>query len=143
MATVVKSMSDLSKVLESRIKKALEMTALEAQKSLYQCIDEQYYKDPGFYPNVYKRTEEFLKHAAYQMVSSNIAEIYIDIEGMHYKTNFSPWQVVKWASESKHGAEYYQTENTDFWTKFIDWCNDNLINILKNNLIKQGLKIKV
>ena len=61
---------------------------------------------------------------------------------MHYKNNFSPWQVVKWASESKHGADYYQTNTSDFWTTFIDWCNTNLIDILKMNLRKYGLKVK-
>ena len=142
MATIIKSMNDLKKQVESACNKAVETTAITAMNKLHDCIDEQYYKDPEFYPNVYKRTYEFFNHVAYDMISSNSAKIYVDIEGMHYKNNFSPWQVVKWASESKHGADYYQTKTTDFWTEFIEWCNENLINLLKINLQKQGLNIK-
>ena len=68
--------------------------------------------------------------------------IYVDTDGMHYGNNFDPWQVVSWASESKHGADYYQTGNTDFWTVFTGWCNENLINTLKYNLRRYGLKTR-
>lgn len=137
-----KTMVELKSYVKSLCAKAVQETATEAKDMLYKCVDEQYYKDPEFYPNVYQRTEEFLSHVACQMLSSNSAEIYIDIEGMHYKNGFDPWQVVSWASESKHGADYYQTSTEDFWTTFIDWCNDNLVKILKKNLTKYGLKVK-
>lgn len=141
MATVIKNMNDLKNIVNVAINKAIECTAITVMDKLHDCIDEQYYKDPGFYPNVYERTYEFFNHVAYDMLSSNQAQIYVDIEGMHYKNNFSPWQVVKWASESKHGADYYQTNTTDFWTQFIEWCNANMIDLLKKNLRNQGLKI--
>ena len=142
MAQVIKNMSDLNKVINNAINKSVESTAITVMDKLHDCIDEQYYKDPRFYPNVYNRTYEFFNHVAYDMLSSNSAQIYVDIEGMHYKNNFSPWQVVKWASESKHGADYYQTATTDFWTQFIEWCNANLLNLLKKNLQKQGLNVQ-
>lgn len=135
-------MNDFKKQIQDACNKAVESTAITLVGKLQDCIDKQYYKDPGFYPNVYERTETFLKHVAYSMLSSNQAQIYVDIEGMHYKNNFSPWQVVKWASESKHGADYYQTNSKDFWTVFIDWCNDYLIDLLKKNLRQQGLNIR-
>ena len=109
---------------------------------LHTCIKEQYYEDPGFYPHVYQRTETFLSSVAYQMLSSNSAEIYVDGDGMHYKNGFDSWQVVSWASESKHGADYYQTGTEDFWTRFIDWCNENLLDILKKNLRLYGIQTK-
>ena len=135
-------MNDFKKQIQDACNKAVESTAITLIGKLQDCIDKQYYKDPGFYPNVYERTETFLKHVAYSMLSSNQAQIYVYIEGMHYKNNFSPWQVVKWASESKHGADYYQTNSKDFWTVFIDWCNDYLIDLLKKNLRQQGLNIR-
>jgi len=138
----IKTYKGLFKALNKNINEAIKDTANEAKEKLYKCIDEQYYHDTGFYPNIYKRTETFLSHAAMLMLSSNSAKIYIDIEGMHYKNNFNAWQVVKWASESKHGADYYQTETEDFWTTFIDWCNDNLLDILVKNLKKNGLNVK-
>lgn len=138
----IKTYKGLFKALNKNINKAVQETANEAKEKLHECIDEQYYNDPGFYPNVYKRTETFLSSAAMLMLSSNSAKIYIDIEGMHYMNNFNEWQVVEWASESKHGADYYQTDTEDFWTTFIDWCNDNLLDILVKNLKKNGLNVK-
>ena len=142
MATITfKNLGQLEDYLNTACNKAIDKTAKAAQEKLKECIDTQYYKDPSFYPNVYKRTQEFLNHAAYQLLTSKSAEVYIDIEGMHYKNSFSAWQVVSWASESKHGADYYQTDTTDFWTVFIEWCNDNLLNLLITNLKQAGLKI--
>lgn len=141
MTTVIKNMNDIKKQVDAACNKAVESTAITVMDKLHDCIDEQYYKDPGFYPNVYERTYEFFNHVAYDMLSSNQTQIYVDIKGMHYKNNFSPWQVVKWASQSKHGADYYQTDIEDFWTVFIDWCNKNLMELLKKNLRKQGLKV--
>lgn len=142
MAKTIKSMNDLKKYINSICKKAIHDTAKEAETKLHQCIQEQYYNDPEFYPNIYERTETFLNSVASQMLSSNSVQIYIDIEGMHYKNNFSPWRVVSWASESKHGADYYQTNTTDFWTTFIDWCNGSLLDVLKKNFRKYGLNIQ-
>lgn len=141
MSKIIKNVSDLQKIIEFACSKAVEETARTVMNKLHDCIDKQYYKDPDFYPNIYQRTHEFFNHVAYDMISSNNVQIYVDIEGMHYKNNFSPWQIVKWASESKHGAEYYQTNTDDFWTVFIEWCNKNLMNLLKCNLRNKGLKI--
>lgn len=142
MTTVIKSIDDLKEHIDAACNRAVETTSITVMDRLHDCIDEQYYKDPEFYPNVYKRTNEFFNHVAYDMLSSNTAQIYVDIEGIRYKNNFSPWQVVKWALESKHGADYYQTNTKDFWTAFIEWCNDNLMELLKKNLRKQGLNVK-
>ena len=143
MATKVFSTPvELQGYMESLCAKAIEDTAKEVRDELYKCVDEQYYKDPHFYPNVYQRTEEFLSHVTYQLLSSNSAEVYIDIEGMHYKNGFDAWQVVSWASESKHGSDYYQTDTEDFWTTFIEWCDKNLLILLRKNLSTYGLTVK-
>ena len=141
MAKSFNTVVEIQNYIESACEKAILETSKTAQEELTRCIQEQYYNDPGFYPNVYERTETLLRSATYQMLSKTSSEIYVDIQGMHYKNGFSPWQVVSWASESKHGAEYYQTDTQDFWTTFIDWANKNLINILKQNLRKNGIKI--
>lgn len=143
MATkVFRTPVELKNYLQVLCDKAIKATIEEAEKQLTKCIDEQYYSDPGFYPNVYNRTETFLTSAASQLLSNNAAEIFIDGNGMHYRNNFDPWQVIEWASESKHGADYYQTTTTDFWSTYIEWCNENLINLLKSNLKKVGLSVK-
>lgn len=142
MAKTFKTFVELQGYVDTLCKKAIQETAEEARKELQRCVDEQYYQDPQFYPHVYQRTETFLSHVASQMLSSNSAEVYIDIEGMHYKNGFDAWQIVSWASKSKHGADYYQTDTEDFWTTFIEWCNSNLLVLLKKNLKKYGLNVK-
>lgn len=139
---VFSSPVDLKNYLQALCDQAIEKTAEEAKSQLTKCIQEQYYDDPEFYPNVYRRTETFLTHAACQLLSNNTAEIYIDVDGMHYKNNFDPMQIVTWASNSQHGADYYQTTTPDFWSTYIEWCNDNLIDLLKQNLRKVGLSVK-
>ena len=142
MSLLIKKMSDLNIHINAILKKSIEETAKTATNKLHDCINQQYYHDPEFFPNVYHRTYEFLNHVAFDMISNNCAQIYVDINGMHYKNNFRPWQVVAWASESKHGANYYQTNTEDFWTIFFDWCNNNLLNLLKANINKYGIRIK-
>lgn len=136
-----KTMVGIESYIESACEKAVQETSMKAQKELARCIQEQYYDDPEFYPNVYQRTEEFLRSATYQMLSKTSAEVYIDIQGMHYRNGFNPWQVVLWGTESKHGSDYYQTSTQDFWTTFVEWANVNLINILKQNLRKNGINL--
>jgi len=137
----LRTKSQLQSYLEKICETAVRETAKTVKEELTRCIDMQYYSDPGFYPNVYKRTEKFLNSVAVQMLSGQVAEVYVDIEGMHYKNNFSSHQVVTWASESKHGADYYQTSTQDFWTTFVKWCDENLLVLLKVNLMKYGIYI--
>lgn len=132
----------LKNYMQNSCTKAIQETAKIVQEELKKCINEQYYLDPEFYPNVYQRTETFLNSVAYEMLSGNSAKIFIDIDGMHYKNGFNAWQVVDWATESKHGSDYYQTSTQDFWSVFIEWCDTNLLNVFKQNLRKYGLNVK-
>ena len=65
MATVIKSMSDLTKIIESRIQQALKMTQQEIFKVIQQHITE-YYKEPVFrngtsaIPMLYDRSYKLL-----------------------------------------------------------------------------------
>lgn len=65
MATTIKSMSDLTKILESRIQQALKMTQQEIFKVIQEHIA-NYYKEPVFrngtssIPMLYSRTNKLL-----------------------------------------------------------------------------------
>ncbi len=65
MATVIRSMRDLTKIIESRIQQALKMTQHEIFEVIQQHITE-YYKEPVFrngtsaIPMMYERTYKFL-----------------------------------------------------------------------------------
>lgn len=129
------------KMIEPMITKALMSTARILVEKLRESIDSQYYNDPDFYPNIYQRTYKFLDSASYQLIGKNMAEIFIDTDMMNYKNGFDADQVVEWAGQSMHGAEYYQTETEDFWSVFENFCEENAIKILRQELQKQGLKL--
>lgn len=116
-------------------------TAKIMVKKLRECVDEQYYSDSGFSPNVYRRTYQLLDAVAYNMLGMTAAEIFMDTDYMHYYNNFDPEQVLDWAGQSMHGSENYQTDTIDFWTTFEQWADENVPSILKQELQKQGLKV--
>lgn len=129
--------------MNKRVTIAVQNTAKIVCDKLKECIDEQYYKDPGFYPNIYQRTETFLKKSAvYEMLNSNSAKVGIDTSTMHYKNGFSANQVVEWASQSMHGSPLYQTSTEDFWSVFIEWADVNVPILLRSELKRQGLTVK-
>lgn len=141
MAKVFSSTVEIQTYVNKLITKALMAASVRITKELRLIIDEQYYKDPSFYPNVYRRTYKFLDSASYELLGSNMAQIGIDTDMMNYYNGFDADQIVEWASDSKHGADYYQTDAVDFWTTFNQWADQNVSRILKEELINQGLKI--
>lgn len=141
MATI-KTYTALVNELNNRVTLSVQNVAKIVCDKLWECIDEQYYNDPGFYPNIYKRTETFLNSVTYEMIGKNSARIGIDTAGMHYKNGFSARQVVDWAKESMHGAPMYQTTTEDFWSVFIEWADENVPQLLKSELKKNGLNVK-
>jgi len=140
MKKIFTSTVALQNYIESACSKAVENTVIKIKDKLRDFIDEQYYNDPEFYPNWYQRTEEFLNSCAYEMLSPTKAQIGIDTDNMHYSNNFSGEQVAIWASKSMHGATYYQTNTQSYWDAFLEWADKNVVLILKDELMKQGIK---
>lgn len=135
------SIVQIENYIQSKCTTAIQIAAVKIRNQLREFVDEQYYQDPEFYPNLYRRTNMFLDSASYELLGKNMAQIGINTDEMHYYNNFDPDKVVEWASQSKHGAEYYQTNTTDFWTAFTDWADENVIKILRQELISQGIKL--
>ena len=143
MAKTFSTIADLQTYIRSACEDAVCETAETAMAKLRECIEDQYYDDPEFYPEFYRRTEEFLNSAAWQLLSPTSAEVGINTAYMQYKNGFDPKRVVEWASESKHGSSWRNTTNTeDFWSVFIKWCDENLIKLLRQNLQKHGIRTK-
>jgi hypothetical protein len=128
-------------MIEPLIKKALMAASVRITKQLREIVDEQYYKDPEFYPNVYRRVNMFLDSASYELIGKNMAQIGIDTDSMHYYNGFDPDQVVEYAAQSMHGSPLYQTSAEDFWTVFTNWAEENVPRILKEELLNQRLKL--
>jgi hypothetical protein len=135
------SVVELQLFVNDKIKKAIMSASRIITEQLRNIIDVQYYNDPEFYPNIYKRTFQFLDSATYELLGSNMAQIGIDTDSMHYYNNFDPDAVIDMAAQSQHGSPLYQTSTEDFWTTFTRWSDENVINILRNELQKQGLKL--
>lgn len=138
----IKSYSILIDEFNKHITIAVDNVAKVICDKLRESINEQYYQDPSFYPNVYQRTEQFLRSAVYNMLNSNSAVIGIDTTTMRYKNGFSAQQVVEYAAQSMHGSPLYQTDTENFWDTFIEWCDKNVVKLLKFELKKQGIDIK-
>lgn len=138
----IKTLAALKAELNISIATAVKNVAIVVCDKLHECIDEQYYRDPGFYPNIYQRTEAFLNSAVYEMLSNNTARVGVDTGSMHYKNGFSARKVVEYAAQSMHGAPMYQTDTEPFWDVFLEWADKNIPLLLKSELKKQGLNIK-
>ena len=138
----VKTYSALVKEINKRVTIAIQNVAKIVCDKLKECIDEQYYQDPEFYPNIYQRTETFLNSTAYEMLSKNSAKVGIDTSSMHYSNGFSATKVVEYAKQSMHGSPLYQTSTEDFWSTFIEWADVNVPILLRSELKRQGLIVK-
>lgn len=138
----VKTYSALVKEINKRVTIAIQNVAKITCDKLKECIDEQYYQDPSFYPNIYQRTEQFLNSTAYEMLGKSTARVGIDTSTMHYKNGFSATQVVEWAKESMHGSPLYQTDTEPFWDVFIEWADKNIPLLLRTEFKRQGLTVK-
>lgn len=138
----VKTYTALVNEINKRVTIAVQNVAKDVCDKLHYFIQEQYYDDPGFYPNVYKRTETFLNHTVYEMLSGNTAKVGVDVGAMHYKNGFSARQIVEYASQSMHGSPLYQTDTESFWDAFIDWADENVPRMLRDELKRQGLTVR-
>lgn len=138
----VKTYSALVKEINKRVTIAIQNVAKITCDKLKECIDEQYYQDPEFYPNIYQRTEAFLNSSAYEMLSKNSARVGIDTSSMHYSNGFSATKVVEYAMQSMHGSPLYQTNTEPFWDVFIEWADTNVPRLLRIELKRQGLTVR-
>lgn len=153
MTQVIKSMSDLTKILESRIEKALKMTQQEIFMVIQQHITD-YYKEPVFrngtsaIPMLYDRTYKLLN----SLIKTNIVKsggtiscaVEIDPNYLNYRYmgGVSGLDVMLSANERFHG-----------WSVEGDMCvwNDAMEDLgfkegisymMKDNLRKCGVPVK-
>lgn len=150
------TMVQFQQMIEPLITKAVENTAKILQEKLVEIINNEYYEQ--FEPEQYVRTYEFLRSAVYKMIDPKTASIGIDENYFDYeysakymmfengggtpRTVEGHWtgeDQVNMAARGYHGTYYIRTEGR-FWETFIDYCNNNAVNILRKELAKQGIK---
>lgn len=153
MATVIKSMSDLTKILESRIQQALKMTQQEIFEVIQKHIAE-YYKEPVFrngtsaIPMMYDRTYRLLN----SLIKTDIVKsggiiscaVAIDPNYLNYRYmgGASGLDVMLSSEQAFHGWSI--EGDMRIWSDSLAELGLELgiLYIMKNNLKKCGVSVK-
>lgn len=153
MAIVIKSMSDLTKIIESRIQQALKMTQQEIFEVIQQHITD-YYKEPVFrngtsaIPMIYDRTYKLLnsliktdivKSSGTISCSVEIGPNYLDY---HYMGGASGLDVMLSADQAFHG--WSVEGDMRIWSDSLSelGLKPGILYLMKNNLKKCGVPVK-
>ena len=134
-----KTYSALVAAMNKNINIAVENACNRLLGTLQQLIDTEYYDQ--FEPDYYKRTYQFWRSATTKMLTQNCGEIFMDEDAMNYGTYWDGELQLQFASRGYHGTTAIQTEGR-FWQTFLDFCEQNSVKILKEELIKQGIQVK-
>ena len=134
-----KTYSALVSAMNKNINIAVENACNRLLGTLQQLIDTEYYDQ--FEPDYYKRTYQFWRSATTKMLTQNCGEIFMDEDAMNYGTYWDGELQLQFASRGYHGTTAIQTEGR-FWQTFLDFCEQNAVKILKEELIKQGINVK-
>lgn len=153
MATVIKSMSDLTKILESRIQQALKMTQQEIFEVIQQHITD-YYKEPVFrngtsaIPMLYDRSYKLLN----SLIKTNIVksdstisctvEINPDYLNYQYMGGASGLDVMLSADQAFHGWSI--EGDIQIWQDSLAelGLEPGIKYLMKTNLRKCGVSVK-
>lgn len=138
MAKSFNTVSGLVKQVELMCDRAVKNVTLILVEKLKEYIQEDFYD--LYYPRLYRRTYQFLKSPAYNLIGNAKAEIFIDTDAMEY-FDITGEEVAKLAMEGFHGSgDIFRSGY--YWRDFMTYCNDNVLILLRNELIKQGLNIR-
>ena len=141
MSKIIKNISDLQTILEPFIEKAIENACNRLLGTLQEIIDTEFYD--VFNPDYYIRTYQFWKSATTKMLNKTCGQVFMDVSAMDYGEFWSGEIQLQAANIGSHGG--WITDSTGehrFWDSFIKYCNNNCVQILKEELKKQGIPIK-
>lgn len=147
MATVIKSMSDLTKIIESRIQQALEMTQQEIWETIQNHIDAYYNEyDPKKYVRSYKfQTESLIKTKIVKSSEGISCSVEIDRDYLtyRYQGGATGLEVVTYANQHSHGG-IYDDDFGQFWDDAMVelGLEPGIKYLMKKNLKKCGMPVK-
>lgn len=128
--------------LVDAINKNMSIALANVSKQMVEQL--RFYLKTDFYdlysPSNYERTDTLKNSPTYEMLTKNMAKVFIDTENMHYK-NISGIQNVNLAALGFHGTENIFREGY-FWEDFVAWCNINVPNLLKKELKNVGINVR-
>ena len=136
---VFTTMVSLENYIEKACENAVENACNRLLGTLQELIDTEYYDQ--YEPEKYRRTYQFWRSATTKMLSKNCGEIFMDADAMNYGSFWNGELQLLYASEGYHGTDKIQTEGR-FWDSFIEYCDNNAVRILREELEKQGIKTK-
>lgn len=148
MTQVIKSMSDLIKIIESRIQKALEMTQDEIWETIQEHIDAYYDEyDPQRYRRTFKfQTESLIKTNIIKDGNKMSCTVEIDPDYLHYTYPggyATGAGITKLANQHSHGG-VYDDDFGCFWDDAMEelGLKPGILYIMKKNLKKCGVPVK-
>lgn len=137
MIKTFKTTAELQSYMGKACTIAVENACNRLLGTLQELIDSEYYEQ--FEPDFYNRTYQFWRSATVKMLNSNMGEIFMDESAMNYGNYWNGECQLEFASRGYHGTTAIQTEGR-FWDSFSDFCEKNAVNILREELSKQGIK---
>lgn len=153
MATVIKSMSNLTKIIESRIQQALKMTQQEIFEVIQQHITD-YYKEPVFrngtsaipllYDRSYKMLNSLIKTDIVKSGGAISCSVEIDPNYLNYQYmgGASGLDVMLSADQSFHG--WSVEGDMRIWQNSLEelGLKPGILYIMKKNLRKCGVPVR-
>lgn len=137
MARAFTSISQIEGFLNKAIETAVKNSCERLSKKLKEFISTEYYDQ--YNPKEYIRTYQFLNSATTEMLTKNSGRIYMDKDAMDYKEWTGELQI-HYGSLGYHGSLGIRTDGR-FWDSFAEFCEKNVRQIFKEELIKQGIPI--
>lgn len=141
MPVILKSMKDLKVSVDNVCEKAVKTSCYRLLGALQQLIDSEFYD--VFTPDFYKRTYQFWESATTEMLNHTCGKVFMDKSKMNYNSYWTAERQLLAANIGSHGGIITdETKEHKFWDAFISFCEEHAVDILKEELKTQGLKIK-
>lgn len=132
---------ELKNYMQVLCDKAIENACNRLLGALQQIIIDEFYE--VFEPDFYHRTYSFWRSATTEMLNKNIGVVFMDETAMNYNSFWTGKKQLLAASIGSHGGWVTdETKEHRFWEVFEKYCQENAIQILKEELRKVGLSVK-
>lgn len=142
---IFRSPAEMQKFLDTACNKAVESTCNRLLGKLQELIMSEYYD--SYDPTQYQRTFQFYKSAMTKMLSTACGQIFMNPDKMNYPFSGRGWswdgatQIYE-ANQGSHGGwSTDESRKHRYWDEFEEYCEKNVYQLLREELIKQGVPI--
>jgi hypothetical protein len=135
----------LENYIQSICTKAVENACNRLLEVLQDLIMSEYYD--AYDSETYSRSYQFYRSAMTEMLSKTTGIIFMNPDAMDYPFSGRGWswdgatQIFE-ANQGSHGGwSTDESRKHRYWDEFEEYCDKNAIRILKEELVKQGIKL--